>query len=117
MNPLESELQSALLLAAPRALPTLRLFRRNVGAATYGAHTVTFGIRGQCDIYALARGGLHVELELKAAGGRLSKDQARWGAFCRTWEIPYALLHTDHGETIGETIVRWIAEINSMLKA
>ena len=116
MNPLESELQSALLFAAPTALPTLRLFRRNVGAATYGKNTVTFGTKGMADLWGYWRGGRAIELELKAATGVSSKEQKAWAAFCRAWGVPHAVLRAREGETIAETVARWIEEVRTLSK-
>jgi hypothetical protein len=111
MNPLESELQSSLLLAAPRALPRLRLFRRNIGAAKYGTHTVTFGTKGMADLWGYWRGGRAIELELKTATGVSSKEQKAWAAFCRAWGVSHLVLRARDGETIAETVARWLEEI------
>lgn len=113
---LESDYQAALLLAAPGALPNLRLFRRNIGAAKFHGHTVRFAIKGQCDLWGLARGGMHIELELKAPGGRLSPDQANWRSFCLAWGVPYLLLKAERTETVEGAVERWMGEIRSLLE-
>ncbi len=115
MNALESELQSALLLAAPIALRDVRLFRRNIGKASFKGSVVAFGIRGQSDVYAIVRGGRIIELELKTADGRLSKDQLAWQSFCRAWSVPHAVLRALAGETVEKTVARWLTEIGSLV--
>lgn len=107
----ESELQWALLKAAPAAIPHLRLFRRNVGTVRVQNRTMRFGVAGQADLYGVFRGGLHLELELKAAGGRLSPEQRAWQAFCLSWKVPHVLLVGGASETTDQTVERWIAEI------
>jgi hypothetical protein len=115
---LESTLQTALLLAAPRELPDIRLFRRNVGVARLrGGHTVSFAVAGQCDLYALVRGGKHIEVELKQAGApkRIPPDQQAWADFCLDWGVPHIVLRAAPTETVGDTIVRWCAELRAVV--
>jgi hypothetical protein len=111
---IETELQKLLLLAAPAALPNVRLFRRNTGVATYGERKVKFGIKGQCDLYGLLRGGQHLEIELKSATGSLSLDQQRWRDFCVKWGVTYLLLRAISNETPKQTVARWIAELGAL---
>lgn len=115
MNPLESELQSALLLAAPAALPRLRLFRRNIGKAKFGEkeRVVSFGVKGMADLWGYWRGGRAIELELKTATGVSSKEQKAWAAFCKAWGVTHLVLRARDGETIEQTIRRWESEIAS----
>ena len=110
---LEGDLKSALLLAAPRELPTLRLFTRQVMRVKLHEpeRTVAVGIKGQCDLYGLARGGLHIELELKTATGLLSKNQVAWRAFCERWAVPHLVLRAKAAESVEETVKRWCGEI------
>lgn len=115
---LESHLQSLLLLAAPLALPSIRFFRRNIGKAKYGEHTVRFGIPGQCDLYAIGRGGkLHLEVELKNVGKTLNQDQKAWRDWCLEWEVPHIVLKALKDETDVQTIERWLEELRSTLRA
>ena len=107
----EAELQDALLLALPSALPRLRVFRRQVHMVRIEGRMVRAGIRGQADLYGVWRGGLHLEIELKAYGGTLRRDQIAWRDFCRSWETPWLLLVGGRSETKTETVVRWMAEI------
>jgi len=110
----ESTIQDAFLLAAPRLLPSVRLFRRNVGVAQLtGGHVVRFGIKGQCDVYGLVRGGGHLEVELKSKTGRLSPEQQAWAKFCRSWGVPHVVLWPLAGESVEQTVARWCAELSS----
>lgn len=69
------------------------------------------GVRGQADLYGIWRGGRHLEIELKAAGGRLSPEQEAWRAWCLVWDVPYLLLEAERGESVGDTVGRWIERI------
>jgi hypothetical protein len=110
---LESDLKAALLLAAPRLLPDLRLFRRQVMRVLVPdtERVVAVGIKGQADLYGLWRGGRHIELELKTATGRLTPHQVVWQSFCRSWGVPHLVLRERVNETTDETVERWIGEI------
>lgn len=113
---LESQLQVKLLIEAPTRLPALRLFRRNVGAAKmHGNFVVQFGIKGQCDLYGLTRGGRHVEVELKSSKKYLSSEQKAWQAWCAEWEVPHVVLKAKEGETVDQTVSRWCLELEGML--
>ena len=79
----ESDLKAALLLAAPLALPTMRLFVRPIMRVKRDDRVYSIGIKGQSDLYGLVRGGGHVELELKDVHTITSKAQRDWRAFCR----------------------------------
>jgi|GEM_PF-2930006 len=116
----ESQLQQALLLTAPTGLPSWRLFRRNIGSATMrGGFEVKFGIKGQCDLYGLIRGGQHVEIELKAAGKRIKpgSDQDTWRAWCLSWNVPHVVLTGLKNETVDETVSRWIEELRALQRS
>src|SRR5271155_1470180 len=119
-NPLESKLQTDLLLAAPRELPDLRLFRRNVGGGQFvdyagHARAVQFGIAGQSDLFGYWKGGCVTEIELKSATGTLSPEQKQWQAFCLAWGVPHVVLKAKKNETIGDTIVRWCSELREVM--
>jgi hypothetical protein len=112
----ELDLQRELLIAAPRELPTLRLFRRNIVNATsaFGVR-MRAGIKGQCDLYGVVRGGRHLEIELKSATGSLRAEQKAWRAWCVQWGVPYALLEGSKLETTEETVGRWLSELRAFL--
>lgn len=113
---LESQLQTAFLLAAPARLPAVRLFRRNVGAARmHGDVVVRFAIPGQCDLYGITRGGGHVEVELKSLKKPLSVEQKAWAAFCKEWGIPHTVLRSLAGETVKQTVDRWCVELKRLI--
>lgn len=107
----ETLLQIQLLLVAPERLPNLRLFRRNVATATLHGTKVKFGIAGQCDLYGLLKGGRHLEIELKSATGTLNLEQKAWRSWCIGWGITHLVLKAKKGESVGETVERWIAEL------
>ena len=111
----ESSLQQLLLAQAPKLLPDLRLFRRNIMRVKIDGRVVQLGIKGQADLYGLARGGLHIELELKALTGRSGLAQRRWEAFCREWGVPYLLLRPEPDESPQTTVERWCLEIRTEL--
>lgn len=111
----ESKLQAAFLLAVPREVPAVRVFRRNVAVVRVEGRVIRFGIRGQCDLYAIAYNGLHAEIELKALGGDLAPEQRAWRAWCINWNVPYALLEEREHESKSDTIGRWCRELRSVL--
>lgn len=114
----ESQLQAALLLAAPACLPELRLFRRNVAKAKLHGFVVQFALPGQCDLYGYTRSGRVIEVELKAAGKKIKSgsDQDKWRAWCLSWGVPHVVLTGGKGETVGETVERWIRELRSVIE-
>jgi hypothetical protein len=82
-----------------------------VGAADARGHTLHFGQKGQADLYGWRQGGLGIEVELKAAGGRLTPEQERWRSFCKWWGIEHHVLVARKDETAEETVERWIGEL------
>ena len=110
---LESTLKVALLLDAPRLLPNLRLFQRNVGAARFKSRVVKFAVAGQADLYGYWRGGRSLEIELKAAKGVMSPEQLGWEAWCHAWSVPHIVLRELAGETGESTVKRWCAELQA----
>lgn len=62
------------------ALPWLRLWRVNVGAAKMPTGQVMrFGLPGMADLTGLVACGRRLEVEVKGPEGRLSKQQEAWG--------------------------------------
>jgi hypothetical protein len=114
---LERDLKAAFLLAAPRELPTLRLFNRPVMRVQLHDpdRTIAVGVKGQCDLYGLVQGGLHIELELKTATGTLSDKQLAWQSFCRSWGVPHLMLKAIAGETVDTTVKRWCGEVGEII--
>lgn len=124
-DPVELELQAHLLLAAPRELPHVRLFRRNIidqhVERNGRRYHLTAGIKGQADLYGYARAragpAIPLELELKAHDGTQTKEQRAWMTFSTTMGIPFLLLKQQRGETTAATVARWIQEIRDLLRA
>ena len=48
--------------------------------SSYPARVVTFGVKGQADLSGILRGGIRIEIEVKAPGKKIKKgsDQDRW---------------------------------------
>ena len=109
------QLQPALLLLLPYRIPTMRVFRRNVATVKIEGRTVKFGIRGQPDFYGVVDGGLHAEIEIKAAGGRLRPEQREFRDWCLEHRIPYVNPIARADETIDQTVERWCDEIASIV--
>ena len=71
------------ILAEYGSRPYLRLFRRDTGMAiSMSGHPISYGIVGAADIYGFARGGAHIEIEVKTGKGDLEPDQRNWRAIC-----------------------------------
>ena len=109
-----------LLYEAARALPHLRLFRRNIlklrviDARTQLERMVIAGIPGQCDLYGIQYGGRCMEVELKSENGRLTPDQRTWRDWCLAGQVPWMCLWPWPGESKEETVQRWVAVIIMM---
>jgi hypothetical protein len=113
----ETDLKSALLLAAPRELPNLRLFVRPIMRVRLDDpdRVISVGIKGQADVYGLVRGGGHIELELKSHTGTMKKRQLAWRSFCQSFQIPHLVLRARAGESQEETVKRWVGEVRQAL--
>jgi len=120
MSTKEIPLLRELLYEAARAMPHVRLFRRNVlklkviDARTNRDRMVIAGIPGQCDLYGYVFGGRVLEVELKSQNGRLSTEQRAWRDWCLAGQIPWMCLWSWPGETKEETVRRWVAAIALM---
>lgn len=115
----ETELLHQLILRAPAVLPDVRVFRRNVGLfrSLEGKRAIYIGVEGQCDAYALLRGGRHIEIEAKAAKGTLANAQKAWRAWCERWDVPYLVIRARRDETPDETVNRWIDELRAVVES
>jgi hypothetical protein len=119
---IELDLQRAFLLAVPAAMPDVLMFERpiiqhatvksNRGAKDWHLNV---GVPGQADCYAVGRGGLHVELEMKALKGRLGELQKAWRARCLELGIPHLVLRAGKGETAEDTVARWVSQLRDTL--
>jgi hypothetical protein len=66
------------ILVAVNQLPDALFWRVNVGVArTPDGRMNRYGIPGQADLAGVVR-GRHVEIEVKTASGRQSRQQIRW---------------------------------------
>lgn len=77
MGQKESNIQSAIIDYLE--LKKHFFWRNNSGALqTKNGHFVRFGAKGSPDILVLTEGGYLVQLEVKTAKGRQSKEQKEW---------------------------------------
>lgn len=109
-GPLEGDYTRALVVRSRTAFQTVSLFRRNIGAIRVQDRMFKAGIPGQADVYAVADGGQHFEIEIKRHG-RLSPNQERWREWCQNRGVPWALLDVVPGEMPAQTIERWVGEL------
>jgi hypothetical protein len=111
----ETDLLHMLIERVPFDLPDVRVFRRNIINRVVEERgrkfTLKNGIKGQADAYALVRGGLHVELETKAARGAMRDEQWAWRSFCHRFGIPHLVLRARPDEHPSATVERWIEEL------
>jgi hypothetical protein len=114
MTPLhERDYVRAFILAVPKYLPEVLIFERpivNARATNEKGQQwrVRAGVPGQADAYAVARGGRHVELEMKSARGVLADQQKAWRARCRELGIPHLVLRVGKDEALQDCVQRWI---------
>ena len=113
-NPIhEKVLQRSLLKKAPSAVPDLLLFPRMTAPVQLGTTKTVVGRTGQADVWGVWKGGIHIEIELKSIDGKLSKEQKDWKEFCLKNGIPHLVLQAWTGESIEDTIQRWLLKIIS----
>lgn len=67
-------------MAALAGREDVRIWRNNVGCAKDGGRFVRFGLPGSADITGITQDGLRLEIEVKAARGKLSCKQERFRA-------------------------------------
>lgn len=117
MSEKEIPLMRELLYEAARALPHVRLFRRNIlklkmiDPRTNKDRIVIAGIPGQCDLYFYVYGGRGGEIEIKSQHGRLTPEQKAWRDWCLAGQIPWLCLWPWQNETKEETVQRWVSAI------
>jgi len=85
--------------------------------ATIENRVLRAGIKGQCDLYAIERGGRHFEIELKGPTGSLRPEQRLWKEFCEFWGVSYMLLRMNIGESAESAASRWCDEISQKLSS
>jgi hypothetical protein len=113
----ETDLLWQFIKETPVSLPNVRVFRRNVlnVGTTLGFRAVN-GIKGQADAYAIVRGGLHVEIETKAARGAMREAQEAWKRHCARFQIPHLVLRAKKNEAPDATVARWISELGECIQ-
>lgn len=109
--PLEGSYVQALLARATTQWPTLRFFRRHVTAMGVEGRYFKIGLKGQCDLYVIERGGRHFEIEVKNLRGRLNPEQILWREWCVRWGVPWILLQVEREELPADTVERWVVEL------
>ena len=120
----EQTLRERFLVEAPKAIPTLRLFYRNIidqrVERNGRSYSLKSGTAGMADLFGFDRRGspaIPVELELKAWNGVQSKEQIAWMTFVTTMKIPFLLLRQKRTETTEQTVSRWLTEVEAMLSS
>lgn len=116
MSAKEIPLMRELLYEAGKAMPHLRLFRRNIlrlkmTDSRGKERMVIAGVPGQGDLYGIVFGGGHLEVELKSKNGRLTPEQRAWRDWCLAGQIPWLCLWPWPGEAPEETVRRWVEAI------
>lgn len=114
----ETDLMWLFLREAPFHLPGIFIERRTIlRGARIGASgaRVSAGIPGQCDLFALAPGGFHVEIECKSARGTEREAQTRWRELCQRRRIPHIVFRAAKGEPPEATVLRWVDELRAIL--
>lgn len=108
----ETDLVRRFIPMAVQTLP-VRLFRRQIMLAkSDDGRVMKAGVKGQADIWGFTLEGRHIEIEAKAAGGRLTPDQAAWRDFCLTTGVVYMLAQARPHEPPDTTCLRWVRELN-----
>jgi hypothetical protein len=120
----ETQLLFTFLAAIPRELPNVRAFRREVirgqemiSGRSGKSYFFSVGVPGQGDAYAYVRGGLVVEIEAKAAKGRMRDAQLRWQEFCAEFGIPHLVVRAHPKESPEVTVARWVRELAGLIES
>jgi hypothetical protein len=117
----ESDIVRAFLIAVPEHIPDCLVFQRPIVNATATAKgkswRVRAGVPGQADCYAVASGGIHVELEMKAARGVMAEHQLRWRERCFELHIPHLVLRAKANEDATETVMRWVDALHEVINS
>lgn len=91
----ERSIQNAILrlLSGYRCL---RVWRANAGAASFSGQVVRFGVKGQADLTGILPGGRRLEIEVKTATGRQSKEQIAYQRMIESLGGVYILARSPH---------------------
>jgi hypothetical protein len=107
---------------------SVKLFRRNIidrhmqDIHTGAVSHVKSGLKGQCDAHGFVRRpadrlAIPIEIEFKAARGRLSEGQVNWRDTCQNWNVPWLLLEVGKEELPTDTLTRWTKELNEFVSS
>lgn len=113
----ESDIQADIIRAFGTR-PDMRIWRANVGKATFGGRSVQFGVPGQADLTGIlpvevtcprcmelvVRLGVRLEIEVKSPTGRQSEEQQNYQAIIERFGGLYVLARSvgDVKEAIDE---------------
>ena len=86
----EKELQNVILRAFG-TMSRLRIWRANTGVAQIGKRFVRFGIPGQADLTGILPDGRRLEVEVKSATGRQTRDQKSFQRMIEKFNGVYVL--------------------------
>lgn len=112
----ETDLVRRFIPMAVQILP-VRLFRRQIMLAkSDDGRVMKAGVKGQADIWGFTLEGRHIEIEAKAASGRLTPDQAAWRAFCETTGVVYMLAQAERDERPDTTCTRWVNQLAALIR-
>lgn len=112
----EKEVQVKFCAELQQKFKEIRIFRRNVGTfrTAYDSY-IKVEKKGMADLYALypvKKDGksalLHLEIEIKAQQGRMSKEQEEWKRFIKERGGLYVLVRPYNFDLAFERIRRYI---------
>ena len=113
---LESDYVHALLGRASLEFRHVRLFVRQVGAIKVDDRMFRAGQAGQADLWAVDMSARHYEIEVKRYT-KLSPAQIVWRDWCRSWNVPWTVIEVHKTEQPGQTVERWIHELQKFFAA
>ncbi len=117
---IETALVKLFIARVPIVLPNVRAFERTIIDRVVDIHgkkvRLRSGIPGQSDVWALVKGGRHIEIEAKAIHGRMGDDQKRWKAFCDAGWCEHMIVYERETEFPHETVERWCQELRAVVE-
>jgi len=88
----EAQIQAEILIRLGEDFPKdVRAWRNNSGAIKVDDRFICFGLKGQADISGLLITGRRLEIEVKSAKGRQSKDQKNFEQMITDFQGIYIL--------------------------
>lgn len=110
------------LMLALGSLACLRVWRQNVGQIAVrdraGEVIRMFDAgppKGAADLTGITRAGRRVEIEVKARGGALSKEQIAWREMIERWGGVYLLAEWNEDESLEANVERVRADVERAL--